>query len=114
MAQDYNLRGRVTISGTPDEDGDVQLSAYSCTVFMTRKEMREMRDHLNSLLGQDVMRKDGRIYAGVEVKVIKTSHKDLLGETGVVACVTPSGNYEVYFHGGSESVILGPQQVERV
>lgn len=45
------------------------------------------------------------------VRVIQTSHPDLLWKYGTVERITASGNYEVAV--GSEIVVLGPAQIEK-
>lgn len=103
--KDYSLREKINFSGTPDEDGDFMVSARSSTVFMTRKEMRELRDHLDAALNIDQR-------VGKLMRVRVTSHKDLRGEIGRVATVTPSGNLELRMLGSGESLIVDPNSVE--
>ena len=113
MTQDFNLRDKIFFSGNPDEDGDVCVSSNGGMIFMTRKEMRQLRDHLDALLAAEQHNLHPNIGPGTDVKVVKTSHSDLLGTIGVVRNITGSGNYEVFFKNNSESVIMGPEQVER-
>jgi hypothetical protein len=110
MTKPYILRNKINFAGTTDEDGDLNVTAESGTIFMTRKEMRELRDHLDAML--QTPKSGSGVGIGTKVRIIGSGHGDLLGQVGTVEHIMASGNVQVAV--GNESVILSPDWVEAV